>query len=130
MEVLNQNPFIMLDACINRESCENVKKVINHLNLGKATIIIGIPDDKDFLGVAMAMRDVSNSTILTKSQNPHYKFSEEQKKIVEKQGYEVDWEPNINEALKIAIKRDEPIVILGTTSVIAEVKKIQSNNWN
>ena len=76
MEVLNQNPFIMLDACINRESCENVKKVINHLNLGKATIIIGIPDDKDFLGVAMAMRDVSNSTILTKSQNPHYKFSE------------------------------------------------------
>lgn len=130
MEVLKQNPFIMLDACINRESCENVKKVINHLNLGKATIIIGIPDDKDFLGVAMAMRDVSNSTILTKSQNPHYKFSEEQKKIVEKQGYEVDWEPNINEALKIAIKRDEPIVILGTTSVIAEVKKIQSNNWN
>ena len=130
MEVLNQNPFIMLDACINRESCENVKKVINHLNLGKATIIIGIPDDKDFLGVAMAMRDVSNSTILTKSQNPHYKFSEEQKKIIEKQGYEVDWEPNINEALKIAIKRDEPIVILGTTSVIAEVKKIQSNNWN
>lgn len=130
MEVLNQNPFIMLDACINRESCENVKKVINHLNLGKATIIIGIPDDKDFLGVAMAMRDVSNSTILTKSQNPHYKFSEEQKKIVEKQGYEVDWEPNINEALKIAIKRNEPIVILGTTSVIAEVKKIQSNNWN
>lgn len=129
MEVLNQNPFIMLDACINRESCENIKKVIRHLNLGKSTIIIGIPDDKDFLGVAMAMRDFSNYTILTKSQNPHYKFSEIQKEIVEKQGFGVDWVPNINEALKIAIQRNEPIIILGTTSVIAEVKILQRNNW-
>lgn len=99
------------------------------MNLGKSTTIIGIPDDKDFLGVAVAMRDVSNYTILTKSQNPHYKFSEKQKEIVEKQGNEVDWVPNIREALKIAIHRNEPIVILGTTSVIAEVKKIQKNNW-
>ena len=129
MEVLNQNPFILLDACINRESCENVKKVINHLNLGKCSIIIGIPDDKDFLGVAMAMSDVSNHTILTKSQNPHYKFSEEQKFAMRNHGYEVDWVPNINESLKIVIKRNEPIVILGTTSVIAEVKTIQRNNW-
>lgn len=130
MEVLNQDPFILLDACINRESCENVKKVINHLNLGKGTIIIGIPDDKDYLGVAMAMSEVSNRTILTKSQNPHYKFSEEQKAVVEKQGYKADWVPNLYKALKIAIDRNEPIVILGTTSVVAEVKKIQRNNWS
>ena len=130
MEVLNQGPFILLDACINRESCENVKKVMNHLNLGKGTIIIGIPDDKDYLGVAMAMSEVSNRTILTKSQNPHYKFSEEQKAVVEKQGYKADWVPNLYKALKIAIDRNEPIIILGTTSVVAEVKKIQRNNWS
>jgi dihydrofolate synthase/folylpolyglutamate synthase len=103
---------------------------MNHLNLGKGTIIIGIPDDKDYLGVAMAMSEVSNRTILTKSQNPHYKFSEEQKAVVEKQGYKADWVPNLYKALKIAIDRNEPIVILGTTSVVAEVKKIQRNNWS
>lgn len=128
MEVLNKSPFIMLDACINRESCYSVKNVINFLNLKSCTIIVGIPDDKDYYGVVKTMSNVSDSIILTGSQNPHYKFSLSQKENLQKQGYNTEWTSTIIEAIRMALNIKKPIIILGTTSVIAEVKKLQKEN--
>lgn len=118
----------MLDACINRESCYSVKNVINFLNLKSCTIIVGIPDDKDYYGVVKTMSNVSDSIILTGSQNPHYKFSLSQKENLQKQGYNTEWTSTIIEAIRMALNIKKPIIILGTTSVIAEVKKLQKEN--
>ena len=122
MEVLSQNPFVLLDACINSASCKNVLQVLEHLGIKDTTVIIGIPDDKDYLGVASAMKEVATNIILTKSQNPHYIFTKRQQAYLKDIGIDSVWTESIEEAFEYAKKEEKPIVILGTTSVIAEVK--------
>ena len=60
--------------------------------------------------------------ILTKSQNPHYIFTKEQKHTLANDGIESTWTNSIEEAIGIAKSKELPIVILGTTSVVSEVK--------
>ena len=123
MEVIQKEPFILLDACINAASCENVLKVLNHLDIKEATVVVGIPDDKDYVGVVRAMKKVASDIILTKSGNPHYVFTKRQQERLEEEGIFARWTETVSEAIERAKKKENPIVILGTTSVIAEVKK-------
>ena len=124
MEVICEQPFMMLDACINSKSAEYVKDVLRHLNINKASIIVGIPDDKDYVGVVEVLSPLTNRVILTKSQNPHYLFSEKQRSFLASKGIDSIWINSIEEALALARKTNLPIVILGTTSLISEVKKM------
>ena len=124
MEVLSQEPFVLLDACINSASCKNVLQVLNHLKIEKATVIIGIPDDKDYRGVAEAMKEIASKIILTKSQNPHYIFTKKQQDSLKEKGIDTIWTESIEEAFACGKLEKEPMVILGTTSVIAEVKEL------
>ncbi|MBQ8816786.1 MAG: bifunctional protein FolC [Lachnospiraceae bacterium] len=126
LEILSSNPLVLLDACINRSSCENVLEALEQLKLEKINVIIGIPMDKDYLGVAQAMQSVAHRIILTKSSNPHYRFGQEQVQVLKTAGLEADWAENIAEALKRARFKqpDVPVCILGTTSLISDVKKL------
>ena len=124
MEVISNEPFTLLDACINSAACDNVIKVLDFLNIDFATIIVGIPDDKDYQGVVKAMEKKSSSIILTKSQNPHYIFTQNHQHELQKMGLKTFWTESVPEALCLAKEKNDPIVILGTTSVIAEVKKL------
>lgn len=125
MEVLSSKPFVMLDACINRESCIELRKVAKELKLEKVTAIVGIPDDKDYLGVIKEINVISDQIILTKSQNPHYQFTDKQSEKLKKEGIPFLHFENIEEALNSAMKKGMPTIILGTTSLISEVKKLQ-----
>lgn len=124
MEVLSAEPFLLLDACINRESCLTVKKVLKELGISKITAIIGIPDDKDYLGVAESMQEVCDHIILTKSQNPHYIFTGLQVDTLEKEGIKAVRTLSIRQALQMAGEYQLPTVILGTTSLVSEVKML------
>lgn len=124
MEIVSSNPFIMLDACINSESTDNVKNTLEFLNIQKYTVIVGIPDDKDFARVVESMQENAVCIILTKSQNPHYIFTENQKRLLATKGIDTIWTNSISEAISMAKIKGFPIVILGTTSVVSEVKML------
>ena len=127
MEVISSEPFVMLDATINAASCKNVKKVLSHLGIDKATVIIGIPNDKDYAGVAREMEAVAGKIILTKSQNQHYVFTSEQSQKLVEEGIVTIWTESIEEAVRNARDEGMPIVILGTTSIVSEVLKKPRN---
>ena len=129
LEVLSSEPLMLLDACINRSSCTNVLEALQQLHIDKVITIIGIPSDKDYLGVAQEMYTVSEKMILTKSQNVHYKFGPEQTQTLHQKGIDAEWTDSIAEAMERARKYmqeqenyDIPICILGTTSLISDVK--------
>ncbi len=146
LEILSGAPLTILDACINRYSSQNVLEALKRLQIPKANIILGIPMDKDYLGVAQAMQAVAGRMILTRSSNPHYKFGKEQLQALQEAGIEAQWADGIAEALELARTpleqispkdgkcteagarpeevTDIPICILGTTSLIADVKKM------
>ena len=124
MELLSSDPFVLLDACIHSASCENVKDVLRHLGIQNCTVIVGIPEDKDYAGVIRSMREVANRIILTKSGNPHYHFSQKQQESLAEEGIGTIWTDSVQQALTLADSCPDPIVILGTTSVISEVERI------
>ncbi len=125
MEVIHEKPFMMLDACINAASCGNVKDVMRHLNIEKAAVIIGIPDDKDYAGVIREMNPAAERIILTKSQNPHYIFTDAQCKKMLEYGIATVFTDSVSEAIEQAKTTGKPIIILGTTSLVSEVKQLQ-----
>lgn len=124
MEVLRSDPFVLVDACINSASCENVKEVLRHLGIRNCTLIVGIPEDKDYAGVVRSMKDVAARFVLTKSGNPHYHFSQHQREVLAQEGILAEWTNSVEQALDLADSFTNPIVILGTTSVISEVEQI------
>ena len=124
MELLRSDPFVLLDACINSASCENVKEVLRHLGIQNCTVIVGIPEDKDYVGVVRSMKDMTGRIILTKSGNPHYHFSQKQQKVLAREEIPAEWTDSVEQALTLAGFCPDPIVILGTTSVISEVERI------
>lgn len=124
MEILSSDPFVLLDACINSASCENVKDVLRHLGISNCTVIVGIPEDKDYAGVVRSMNDMAARIILTRSGNPHYHFSPKQQESLAEEGISTIWTDSVKQALALTGSCPDPIVILGTTSVISEVERI------
>ena len=124
MEILRSDPFVLLDACINSASCENVREVLQHLGIQNCTVIVGIPEDKDYVGVVRSMKDMTGRIILTKSGNPHYHFSQKQQEFLAREEIPSEWTDSVEQALTLAGSCPDPIVILGTTSVISEVEQI------
>lgn len=124
MEVLRSDPFVLLDACINPASCENVKEVLRHLGIPDCTVIVGIPEDKDYAGVVRSMKDMAGRILLTRSGNPHYHFSPNQQEALAREGICTEWTNSVKQALDLAASFSDPVVILGTTSVISEVEQL------
>lgn len=131
MEILQTDPLVILDACINSASCENVKNVLRHLGIRNCTVVIGIPDDKDYAGVVRSMAETADRIILTKSQNPHYRFTQTQQETLAREGIAAEWTDSVEQALVPILcnsnsngrpARKSPVVILGTTSVISETE--------
>ncbi len=125
--------FVLLDACINKESCREVRNTLRELGIKRVISIIGIPDDKDYEGVVCDMNTLSERIILTKSGNPHYKFSRLQADTLAQKKIEATWTESVKEAVSLALSYNDlvtddgkgiPIVILGTTSVISDVFSI------
>ena len=125
MEIISKDPFIILDACINKISCKNVIDILENIGIKQSIFIIGIPEDKDYVGVAETIQEKASQIILTKSQNPHYIFTKKQQENLNKIGIHVNWTESVSEAINYARKEDNPIIILGTTSLVAEVKKLK-----
>ena len=126
MEVLRSDPFVLLDACINPASYENVKEVLRHLGIPDCTVIVGIPEDKDYAGVIRSMKDMAGRILLTRSGNPHYHFSPNQQEALAREGICTEWTNSVKQALDLAASFSDPVVILGTTSVISEVEQLFS----
>lgn len=130
LELISKEPFILLDCCINRVSTKAVKAVLTERKIEKLISIIAIPEDKDYRGVVQEMYPLSESVILTRTNNPHYHFSEKQCERMAEEGIATEWAENFTEAMKKAEEKGLPIVILGTTSLLPEVKSWQKRIKN
>ena len=130
LELISGKPFILLDCCINRISTKAVKAVLAERKIEKPVSIIAIPEDKDYRGVVQEMYPLSESVILTRTNNPHYHFSEKQCERMAEEGIATEWAENFTEAMKKAEEKGLPIVILGTTSLLPEVKTWQKRIKN
>lgn len=120
MEIINRHPFTLLDACINSASVPMLKEIIERVPHKKLAVILAIPEDKDYLGVASALKEKAALMVFTSTENPHYHFSKQQ---AEKAGG-FPYIEGGKKAYEYAKKQDADFIcILGTTSLITDFKK-------
>ena len=127
LEIINKSPLTILDGCINRECAGYVREVMKEMGGGDIFTIVGIPDDKDYEGVALEMQGISKKVIFTKTKNEHLKFTGEQidkakSMLGEKFSFEAGIEDAVNSAYKLA-EGDGIVCILGTQSLIRDTKE-------
>ena len=70
------------------------------------------------------MKDAAGCLILTKSQNPHYRFSEVQRQKLLEEGINAVRTESLPEACALALRACSPVVILGTTSLVSEAERL------
>lgn len=126
MEIVGENPFILLDACINRQSVPMLREVIERTPHKKLAAVLAIPEDKDYLGVALALKDAADVMVFTSTENPHYHFSKEQAKKARTQGGMpgVIYMEEAREAIEyVKGQGADFICVLGTTSLVTDYHK-------
>lgn len=121
LQILKHKPLLILDTCINRESCKEVVRVLDKISSNKRlNFIICIPDDKDYTGVAEQVNFIANKIILTKTKNDYYKFSPIQQEKLRKLGIDALYKESITLALS-EVEGDCDCCILCTTGLLPEL---------
>ena len=94
---------------------------LRELGVERAVVVLGIPSDKDYLGVALGMCGVAAEVVLVRARTAHYRFDARQADVVRAAGVGATFCDNLAEALAHARSCGLPVVILGTTALITDV---------
>jgi dihydrofolate synthase / folylpolyglutamate synthase len=127
MEVVSQNPYIILDGAHNLMAARKLAKFISEsLIKDKTTLIIGILDDKPYKSMLKSLLPLCRRVILTKpfinrAMEPEimHKFAKE---FVE----DIKIIPSVKDAFSYAVESvssDEAICVAGSLYVVGEVKQ-------
>lgn len=124
MEILAEEPLVILDGCISVPSMKEVDRILSFLPRKKVVSVVAIPEDKDYLGVLELVKEYAGPVILTHADNDYLKFSEKQ---VEEAGkiLPVEFYPRVAEAMDRARSlagEEDLILCLGTQSFIKDMK--------
>lgn len=126
LEVLRENPTIVLDGAQNKASAKALKESIKkYFNYNKVILILGVSKDKDIKGISEELLEISHKIILTKANLQRamdtevmsYYFKDKDTVLTK----------NVDDAVNKAIQganKNDLILITGSLFVVGEAKKI------
>ena len=130
-EVLQQQPFVIVDAAHNNESSLRLIETIQELfPLEKITLIFGASEDKDIEGMLRNFAQISKRIIFTKSTHPRAADPEVMQKHITSLLCDTIIIEDVQEALKFALKEaqeEEIIVASGSIFIAAAVRETWFN---
>lgn len=91
-EILSRDPLIVFDCCISKSSGRQLAGTLRQIaGSGQWEIVLCIPSDKDYCGVAEALFPAAFRMILTQVCSPHYRFDpEKQCRMLQKKGMKAE----------------------------------------
>jgi dihydrofolate synthase/folylpolyglutamate synthase len=127
LEVVSQQPTIVLDGAQNRASAKVLKKAIEDIfDYEKLILVLGMSRDKDIKGVSSKLGKISNRIILTQALHPRAASLKRLKKYTSNQK-PVHLRKDLKEAIKLAKKKagkKDLVLITGSLFVVAEARAL------
>lgn len=128
-EVICHDPLTIIDGAIHKESAAYLAELIQLVNPDRSrdvTSIIGVPEDKDYLGVIEVMSTVSEQLIVTKPDISHLSFPKDALRVAKRFIEKSSEFPYLEDALTHIKARSssEIIVIVGTQTFIGNAKRL------
>ena len=124
LEIVREEPLTLLDGCIGVESLAYIENVLKNFGCDDVVLVVGIPEDKNYLGVIKKGLTFSKKVILTHAKNDYLKFSKDQVEKAKKLG-DVDFRESVGEAIELgeeSLEKGSLLLLLGTQSFIKDVK--------
>ena len=125
-EILKKDPYIILDGAHNPASAQALAKTIQEFfPKEKVTLILGVSDDKDKLGIARALQKIAKKIIFTKADHPRASWLSEEESQDLFPGKEILRTENMRQALEAVLRtiaKEEIILITGSLFVVGEAR--------
>lgn len=132
-EVLQQYPFVIIDAAHNYESSLRLIDTIQELFPSqKITLIFGASEDKDIKGMLRNFAQISKMVIFTKSTHPRAAEPEKMQQLIRSPLCDTIIIEDVQEALNFALKeaKDEEIIVAsGSIFIAAAVRETWFNRF-
>jgi len=125
-EFIPGQPPIVLDGAINAQSAQYLAELLQQA--GKPVeLVVGVPADKDWQGVIRTLAPLARSVYLTKANNAHLVFPEDEEVLAHGKKYNDNCQvvPGMEAALgeaAAAADGDGAVVIAGTQSLVRDAK--------
>lgn len=126
-EIIQKNPFIILDGAQNVASAEALKDTIKKIfGVQKVILILGVSQDKDLKGICKALEPIAETVILTKANNPR---ASEPKNLAEffPKNKDVKISSSVKEALELSqsiLEKTDIILVTGSLFVVGEARDL------
>ena len=127
LEIVSQNPFIILDGAHNLAAARNLAKFLSTNLAGKAiTLVIGILDDKPYQAMLKSLLPPVTRVILTRAKIDRALEPRKLYEAAKSLNPEVTISPDVGQAIKTAVEttpRHGAICIAGSLYVVGEAKE-------
>ncbi len=130
-EIVNKTPCIILDGAHNKDSMEALANTFKQIfGDKKATVIIGVSEDKDKKSICQELNQIADKVIATKADHPRGSSWTNAELESYFTGNNFFLAENVSQALELAKQETAPdgfIIITGSLFVISEARKICIN---
>ncbi len=126
LQKLQDQPAVYLDGAINAESARLLLASLHERMTDPIIAIVGVPDDKDYLGVYRELGMAAETLILTETKrNATLHFPDPDAAVAAARRINNDshFAPTLQAAVEMALQRagrDGTIIIAGTQSIVAD----------
>lgn len=127
LEIIEKEPFTLLDGCISRSCIDHIIQISEEIKLAPVVCVIGIPQEKDYMGVVANLKHHFDHLIVTHASNDFLKFSKDQVVNIRRIVADAIYVPKVSEARSLAKElagTNGKILYIGTQSMIKDVKTI------
>ena len=125
LEILSEDPFIIIDGAQNQESAKVLKNTIKrNFNFKKLFLILGISKGKDIEGIIQELEPIADKIIITKAKIDRAEKPEYIKQFIKNKNT-ILTQSTEEALLKVRglVTKDDIIVVTGSFFVIGEVKE-------
>ncbi len=127
-EILQSNPFIVVDSAHNRDSAEKLRKAIDdYFPNSRVVLLFGASEDKDITGMFAELLPRVEILITTQSVHPRALDAEQLRELASSYSLTIEavvpLERAVDRALEIA-KHDQIIVATGSLFIVGGVRHV------
>jgi len=122
LSVVQRNPLVLADVAHNPEAVQVLCASVKRLRLGKIHIVFGLMQDKNYLTIISALRQMAKSFFVVKAQTERSRSTVELAQEVRRAGISVKEFHNVADGVSSALSQRDgvPILITGSHFVVGE----------
>jgi dihydrofolate synthase/folylpolyglutamate synthase len=127
LEVISDNPTIILDGAHNRAAAVSIKQFLAELEYDRLILVLGILDDKDIEGIGEELASQASQVIITKNKSQRAANLVEVAYQVKKHHSKVKPIADLNKAIETATNLasdDDLVLITGSLYTVREARQI------